>query len=555
MKTHHSMLFLFFAIILGLTACASHARKYPPYQTKMYSQQTSDQARQNVMVADMQLSRNRSYYNRYQASDPLVVEAVQSYDRGNAVINIYQFDVVEIAPGDTEVVYGGTTTVANGDDMVMASDIGGLDAQEARIRYMLADMQLGNVADYYRQFAGDAAIAEAVKRWDAGVRVANIDRFERRIVVQAGWKVLYLGTDDPINGMDVILTSDGSQASSSSGASSASSRVDDLKALCAKNNPMMKPGASWSYSIHGTAQVKTAGAADWITSQIPANTVTVSIDDSMNFSMQWPDRSDGPVELTPEDCTNPPYFYLTYYALNTACTDPATPPVRNGTTLSCGPHSWSDQNSAHTWTDTIAITFDPQIGMTGVDLEHDMLSSDGQVANEHTIWTLTGSNLSPNVPAGSASGGAATCHQYFPAAVGFSWNYTFHMDVTNTTTSSAIQAVTPSGDGYTVEVLSLGGAGARPTDYTCSSGGVFLGSTMLIPAEADLYDGYTFQVEGTIYTVGHETVTVPAGTFDTVKVCGDFIQGTSCDYYAEGIGLVLSRGPEHDKQLTGYHQP
>jgi Tol biopolymer transport system component len=77
---------------------------------------------------------------------------------------------------------------------------------EAQVRYILADSQLGSVIGYYRARADQPAIAEAVRRWDAGVRVVNIDDFERIIV--GTWVVVYRGTRTQIDGMDVLLTSD-----------------------------------------------------------------------------------------------------------------------------------------------------------------------------------------------------------------------------------------------------------------------------------------------------------------------------------------------------------
>jgi hypothetical protein len=37
----------------------------------------------------------------------------------------------------------------------------------------------GGVDSYYRQFLSEPDVAEAICRWDAGVRVANIADFER----------------------------------------------------------------------------------------------------------------------------------------------------------------------------------------------------------------------------------------------------------------------------------------------------------------------------------------------------------------------------------------
>ncbi|MBI5934024.1 MAG: hypothetical protein HY867_09975 [Chloroflexi bacterium] len=78
---------------------------------------------------------------------------------------------------------------------------------EGRVRYILADAQLGNVIGYYRGQTGDAAAVEAVSRWDAYIRAENISSFERK-TVGGTWQVVYAGTNTTINGLDVILTKD-----------------------------------------------------------------------------------------------------------------------------------------------------------------------------------------------------------------------------------------------------------------------------------------------------------------------------------------------------------
>lgn len=82
-----------------------------------------------------------------------------------------------------------------------------LSTDEARVRYILADIQLINTADPYRATITDEETAEALRRWDAGIRVDNIDQFERRLVSEE-WQVVYTGSEKPINGVDVTLTSD-----------------------------------------------------------------------------------------------------------------------------------------------------------------------------------------------------------------------------------------------------------------------------------------------------------------------------------------------------------
>lgn len=78
---------------------------------------------------------------------------------------------------------------------------------ESHVRYIVADNQLSNVVEYYRLNVADEETAEALRRWDAGVRVANIDEFERE-VVDGQWQIVHVGTDRPVTGTDIILTSD-----------------------------------------------------------------------------------------------------------------------------------------------------------------------------------------------------------------------------------------------------------------------------------------------------------------------------------------------------------
>lgn len=78
---------------------------------------------------------------------------------------------------------------------------------ESRVRYILADIQLINTADAYRAMINNEETAEALRRWEAGIRVPNIDQFERKIV-NGQWQIVYVGSGKPIQGADVKLTSD-----------------------------------------------------------------------------------------------------------------------------------------------------------------------------------------------------------------------------------------------------------------------------------------------------------------------------------------------------------
>lgn len=78
---------------------------------------------------------------------------------------------------------------------------------EARVRYILADISLGGSIAYYRDFPNNPNAREALQRWERGVRVLNIDQFDRCDEV-GGAGIVYAGTCDVIDGMDVDLTSD-----------------------------------------------------------------------------------------------------------------------------------------------------------------------------------------------------------------------------------------------------------------------------------------------------------------------------------------------------------
>ena len=75
------------------------------------------------------------------------------------------------------------------------------------VRYILADIQLGKLADNYRENIRDEETAEAQRRWEAGIRVENIEMFERKII-DGEWRIVFVGTENPVNGDVIILTSD-----------------------------------------------------------------------------------------------------------------------------------------------------------------------------------------------------------------------------------------------------------------------------------------------------------------------------------------------------------
>jgi len=89
--------------------------------------------------------------------------------------------------------------------------------REPQVRYLLADMTGSGKTDLYRNYATeekDPDSREAIRLWDAGVRVINMGEFDRKWVTnQFGkdgrvFRVVQRGSDRTITGNEVLLTSD-----------------------------------------------------------------------------------------------------------------------------------------------------------------------------------------------------------------------------------------------------------------------------------------------------------------------------------------------------------
>jgi len=81
---------------------------------------------------------------------------------------------------------------------------------ESRVRYIIADIQLGRPEGYYMAYPNDLSAVEAVKRWNAGVRVTNISELKRKFLPKYGsYFVVWVNSsqDFPdVNGMDINLS-------------------------------------------------------------------------------------------------------------------------------------------------------------------------------------------------------------------------------------------------------------------------------------------------------------------------------------------------------------
>jgi len=94
--------------------------------------------------------------------------------------------------------------------------------RDPQVRYLLADLSLGGNAALYRDYADrekDPDSREAIRLWDAGVRVVNTNDFERRWVTNRFGKdgrvmrVVQRGSQRTITGREVCLSQDGAVSS------------------------------------------------------------------------------------------------------------------------------------------------------------------------------------------------------------------------------------------------------------------------------------------------------------------------------------------------------
>jgi hypothetical protein len=82
--------------------------------------------------------------------------------------------------------------------------------KEPHVRYFLADMYLGGSRDFYHRTAEAAhemGCQEAVARYDAGVKITNLDQFERKRV-DGKVPITRKGSNERISGTLVKLSTD-----------------------------------------------------------------------------------------------------------------------------------------------------------------------------------------------------------------------------------------------------------------------------------------------------------------------------------------------------------
>ena len=171
------------------------------------------QATMRLVLADLTLSPARSSFWQQslsssggKATDPNVVEALRRWNAGARVSNAHWFE----ARGESNkrrVVHRGTDTPADAAHIRLNCD---LPYPEVNVRYFMADMALGGSRDFYwrtAEIAHEMGCLEAVLRHDAGMKVTNLDQFERK-KVDGKVLITHKGSNERISGMLVKLSTD-----------------------------------------------------------------------------------------------------------------------------------------------------------------------------------------------------------------------------------------------------------------------------------------------------------------------------------------------------------
>lgn len=320
---------------------------YPPFETKAYTEQKSDDAKMRYVIADMQLGGKQveEYYRQYASQDPTIQQAITNYDNNVRIVNIYQFNRIYIENQGWLIIYGGTDNIIiQAEDVVLTEDIKGTANFDVRVRYMLADMQLGDVVDYYRQFTDDLAVATAVKWWDIGVRVENIQQFERKIVGYAGWKIVYAGTENATDGMDVkLVDQDEAQIRYILADIQLGNVFDYYNART--NEPAISDAVScWEQSARieniNDFERKTVGDLGWKVTYKGTNIQIYGMEVKISGSCQMPPEKlscDDPTKFTPEEVAN---CHASYDGWYTTCN--ATDPTLQDSF--CGPYGGAPES-------------------------------------------------------------------------------------------------------------------------------------------------------------------------------------------------------------------
>jgi hypothetical protein len=187
---------------LGLHLCAQSAdwRQGPWHEPQV-----------RYLLADLTLGGNVALYRQYgREGDPDSREAMRLWDAGSRVANTNDVERTWI-PNKygkdgrvMRVVFRGTRRTISGNEVLLTTD-GQFDL--GIVRAVLLDLSLGTPpAALQRKRAMDPDTAEALRRWEAGVRVLNTNRFTPRD--ERSGLYFHRATGKPASTVETLLNSD-----------------------------------------------------------------------------------------------------------------------------------------------------------------------------------------------------------------------------------------------------------------------------------------------------------------------------------------------------------
>ena len=159
-----------------------------------------------LVLLDLTLGCAADSYDTRAKAEPAVAEALRRWNQGCRVLNAKWFSASR-GPAKRELNFAATGLPADGARVLLNSDLG---YPEVNARYFLADIYLGGSRDFYvaaSESAHELGCQEAVARYDAGIKITNLDEFERKKVGGATL-ITRKGSDQRISGMDLKLSTD-----------------------------------------------------------------------------------------------------------------------------------------------------------------------------------------------------------------------------------------------------------------------------------------------------------------------------------------------------------
>jgi hypothetical protein len=163
------------------------------------------------LLADMSIGGKTDLYRKYakEEKDPDSSEAIRLYDLGVRVVNTNDFERKwvhsQYASSNRmfRVVFRGSDRTITGREALLSSDYA---FNQADIRIALGKLTLGMPLTDLEKQKRDPSVAEALRHWGAGDKAINSHLFELK--EKGDYKLVYQGTDKPVDGAAIRLHSD-----------------------------------------------------------------------------------------------------------------------------------------------------------------------------------------------------------------------------------------------------------------------------------------------------------------------------------------------------------